>query len=199
MSTPSTAWYGKLPSLGDFASRRLPPQPLEALDRWLAEGLASWRERLPEGWLEQFLAGPSWRFAWPAGLLPGAGPVAGVLMPSVDRVGRYFPFVLLRPWPSALDGEALAWLHRLDDLALDAMQEDWSLDQLEAELARLDADLPPASWQSALPEAAMSQACWWRADHEGRTLWHCTGGLPHGPAFAALLGGFEPGGRTNHE
>lgn len=199
MNLPSTAWYGKLPSLGDFASRRLPPEQLEALDDWLAEGLAAWREREPETWLQQFLAGPSWRFVWPAGLLPGAGPLVGVLMPSVDRVGRYFPFVLLRPLALPLDGAGLAWLHRLDDLALDAMQEDWPLEQLEAELAKLDAEPPAAGAQSALPEAAAAQACWWREDHEGRPLWHCTPGLPRGAAFAALLGGHEPQGGTRHE
>ncbi|MGS0758915.1 type VI secretion system-associated protein TagF, partial [Roseateles sp. GG27B] len=45
-------WYGKLPSLGDFASRRLNPDFIEDWDVWLATGLGDWREREPTTWLE---------------------------------------------------------------------------------------------------------------------------------------------------
>jgi type VI secretion system protein ImpM len=67
-------------------------------------------------------------------------------MPSVDRVGRYFPFTVLRPLDvvpgSAPDMAALwQWLDRLDELAGDAMQDDWTVDRLEAELARMAAPL----------------------------------------------------------
>jgi type VI secretion system protein ImpM len=62
-------------------------------------------------------------------------------MPSVDRVGRYFPLTLMAPIETPSSGahlEALlGWLHRLDDAAADALHEDWSVDTLEAELARL--------------------------------------------------------------
>jgi len=87
-------WHGKLPSLGDFASRRLDASFIEPWDGWLAAGLLALREARPEGWLEDYLGSPSWRFLLMPGVLPGdAGKQAwaGVLMPSVDRVGRYFP------------------------------------------------------------------------------------------------------------
>ena len=153
-----TGWYGKLPSLGDFASRRLAPSFVEPWDDWLAGGLAAWREQSPEGWLEAYLASPSWRFVLMPGCLPG-GPGgqggdtcawAGVLMPSVDRVGRYFPLTLVRRLPGLpadlqqLDG-LLRWLHRLDDLALDVLHDDWTVEQLEAELPRLGHWAPPES------------------------------------------------------
>lgn len=147
-------WYGKLPSLGDFASRRLPPEFIEAWDDWLAAGLAGWREREPEAWLDHYLAGPSWRFLLMPGVLP-SGCWTGVLMPSVDRVGRYFPLTLAQPLallpPDATQTAGLlAWLQRLDDLALDALQDDWTLDQLEAELQRLG--LPPAPVPDPVPQ-----------------------------------------------
>jgi type VI secretion system protein ImpM len=37
-------WFGKLPSLGDFASRRLPDAFVSRWDRWLQGGLARARE-----------------------------------------------------------------------------------------------------------------------------------------------------------
>jgi len=145
-------WYGKLPSLGDFASRRLPPEFIEAWDDWLAAGLSDWREREPDAWLEHYLAGPSWRFLLMPGVL-ASGSWTGVLMPSVDRVGRYFPLTLAQPLallpPDAEQtAKLLAWLQQLDDLALDALQDDWTLDQLEAELQRLGALPAPAPDQA---------------------------------------------------
>jgi type VI secretion system protein ImpM len=93
-------WHGKLPSLGDFASRRLDAAFIDAWDSWLAAGLLGLRERNPAGWLDAYLASPSWRFLLMPGVLPGAAGAqgwAGVLMPSVDRVGRYFPFTIVQP------------------------------------------------------------------------------------------------------
>ena len=73
---------------------------------------------------------------WRAGRWPGGW--AGVLMPSVDRVGRYFPLTLARPLPAlpadAAQWRLLGWLQRLDDLAVDALHDDWTVERLEAEL-----------------------------------------------------------------
>lgn len=191
-----TCWYGKLATVGDFASRRLPPPPLEALDHWLANGLAGWREREPALWLEQYLTGPPWRFAWPAGTLPGIGALAGVLMPSVDRVGRYFPLALLHPLPHPLSPEGMGWLHRLSDLALDALHDDWTIEQLEDALARLDASIPLAE------DSPPKHLVWWCANADGALRWHHTDQLPTGTDFDALLAGrvgtFEPSGE-HHE
>ena len=87
--------YGKLPSLGDFVSRRLPRSFVQPWDAWLQRALAASRARLGAGWLETYLASPFWRFALAPGL---CGPEAwvGVLMPSTDRVGRTFPRVRRR-------------------------------------------------------------------------------------------------------
>jgi type VI secretion system protein ImpM len=138
-------WHGKLPSLGDFASRRLEPSFIDPWDGWLAAGLLRLREADPAGWLNSYLDSPSWRFLLMPGVLPGeAGQQAwaGVLMPSVDRVGRYFPLTLVQPLgelpASTQQMQSLwHWLGRLDELAGDALQEDWNIDQLERELARM--------------------------------------------------------------
>ncbi len=161
-------WHGKLPSLGDFASRRLGRDFLDPWDAWLAHGLNQMRQQNPAGWLAAYLASPSRRFLLMPGVLPGvAGQQAwaGVLMPSVDRVGRYFPFTLAMPL-AALPASTLQmqslwfWLGRLDDLAAEALHEDWAIDRLEAELVRMAGPdiqaLAPAS--GALPLAPGSLA-----------------------------------------
>lgn len=186
-----TGWYGKLPSLGDFAGRRLAPDLIETWDGWLANGLAQWRDQDPEGWLQAYLDGPSWRFLLMPGVLAGVAlPLAGVLLPSVDRVGRYFPLTLLRAVQGTPGTAAqLRWLHHLDDLAVDAMQDDWDIERLEAELLRLDQALADDDTEPLLPVLQAGQACWWRIGHDGQRVQHCTAGLPIGPDFVALLSG----------
>ena len=148
-------WYGKLPSLGDFASRRLEADFIEPWDLWLAEAMQAQRDAMGEGWLDAYLQSPPWRFVLMPGVLSGFDPglvLVGVLMPSVDRVGRYFPLTIAAsiaklPGSRAAYEALLAWLHRVEDAALDALQDDWTIEQLEAALA----DLAPPS---AVPEAA---------------------------------------------
>lgn len=148
-------WHGKLPTLGDFASRRLEAPFIDAWDGWLAAGLLALREAHPETWLEAYLGSPSWRFLLMPGVLPaaaGAQAWAGVLMPSVDRVGRYFPLTLVQslgegPSSTQQMQGLWQWLARLDDLARDALHEDWTAEQLEQELAGMaDADLTAVEW-----------------------------------------------------
>lgn len=214
-------WHGKLPALGDFASRRLPHEFIEPWDTWLAAGLQALREQAPAQWLEGYLASPIWRFLLLPGVLPGTPGEqgwAGVLMPSVDRAGRYFPFTVA--WPltclpaSAAAFEALhRWLHQLDDLAADALQDDWAVARLEAELGHL----PPPAWPAAsatggrestrdidtttdvttfIQEAALG---FWQTAASGQAFWWCqpgtgpgrlvvTQGLPGGAQIQCLLG-----------
>jgi type VI secretion system protein ImpM len=161
----SPGWHGKLPSLGDFASRRLDSSFIETWDGWLAAGLLALRESDPGGWLDAYLASPSWRFVLQPGVL-GEGGWAGVLMPSVDRVGRYFPFTLVRPLgggPASVQQAAALWhwLGRLDELASDALHDDWSVDRLESELARMAApalDGPELAAAAPLAAGALAEA-----------------------------------------
>jgi len=134
-------WYGKLPALGDFASRRLEPGWIAGWDGWLAEGLGSMREVRGEAWLAGYLASPPWRFVLSPGVLAESeGTWAGVLMASVDRVGRYFPLTIAAPLDSLPNSSAaldtlLSWLHGIEDAAADALNDDWDIDRLETELA----------------------------------------------------------------
>lgn len=202
-------WYGKLPTLGDFAQRRMDAGFLSAWDGWLAAGLLDLQRRQPTTWLDAYLASPSWRFVLAPGALPGAPGVsdtrawAGVLMPSVDKVGRYFPFSLVLPLaalPATLDTQRAlwAWLARLDDLAADALHEDWTVDQVEDALARLALPAwagPPAVDPPGLPAApgawhdealrtggdiaghlAQQAQALWQAQVQGLAWWHAAAG-----------------------
>ncbi len=197
----AAGWHGKLPTLGDFATRRLGPDFVEPWDAWLSEGIAALRRR--DDWLQAYLASPSWRFILMPGVMPG--PLgeqgwAGVLMPSVDRVGRYYPLTLAHPmgtWPTT--GDALdaiwRWLLQLDEAAADALQDDWDIDTLEAELQRLGPpphgdptsvdteapeplrEIPLAGHRHAAAAIAARSAALGLAHQRGQAFWYAESGL----------------------
>lgn len=88
----SISFYGKLPWVGDFIVRNLEFTLHRQIDRWLSAGLSALRDTDPN-WLEAYLSAPVWSFILPAGVW-GEQAVCGAIMPSVDKVGRYFPFIL---------------------------------------------------------------------------------------------------------
>jgi len=201
VSQPGPAgWHGKIPTLGDFATRRLDIDFVETWDGWLAGGLQSLRSR--DDWLAAYLTSPTWRFLLMPGSLPGSlgqRAWAGVLMPSVDRVGRYYPLTLAQPLAevpaAASDVDALwLWLTQLDDCAADALHEDWTVERLETELEHIggaptvttDAAAPipvgdpplqslTLGGQSHVPTClALQAAVLWQRQMHGRAVW-CTG------------------------
>lgn len=131
--------FGKLPGHGDFVSRRLPRAFVEAWDAWLQSGLAQSREQLGEGWREAYLGAPFWRFGLSGGLC-GAAPAVGVLMASVDRVGRYFPLTAAAPMPDAPFAPLLplvggGWFAALEEALLTAFDTPFDLDAFDARIA----------------------------------------------------------------
>lgn len=152
------AWYGKLASLGDFATRRLPQDTARLLDGWLAQGVDASRAQLGERWLNVYLTSPLWRFAWAPGVLDAAWWF-GLMMPSVDNVGRYFPLVVLQSRAEApASGDALnrleQWYAGVARAALRTLQPGSSLEQFEAELAQLAGGSPLPQGSPAAPWAA---------------------------------------------
>lgn len=191
-------WYGKLAMLGDFASRRLPQGFIDACDDWLARGIEASRAQLGARWLDVYLTGPIWRFAWAPGVLPGPDGQQwwmGVMMPSVDKVGRYFPLVIVRNLPALpATAEGLnalqAWYAQLSAAALGSLRPGATLEDFESTLARAAApgetahvapaasQLLPGRVRHTLPVAA-SLVTWAQglmvADalqrHAGHSLW----------------------------
>jgi type VI secretion system protein ImpM len=139
-------FYGKLPALGDFVTRRLPREGfLDTWDTWLSEGLRQTREAMGDAWLPTYLTSPVWRFAISAGVC-GPDPWAGVLMPSVDRVGRYFPLTLAVPLPKGTAAIGVAacdpWFAKAEALALSALEDPFDLETFDHAVEDLGA--PPA-------------------------------------------------------
>ena len=131
-------FYGKVTSLGDFVTRRLPDNFVQGWDEWLQYGIAASREQMQRTWLETYLTSPIWRFALAPGIF-GEVAWAGVLMPSVDRVGRHFPLTLA----GGVAGEcriyewlnnAKSWYENLEDLALSSLDEGFQLERMEQAL-----------------------------------------------------------------
>lgn len=81
--------YGKLPGRGDFVRAGWDDTIVDALDHWLADGLAAWRPDDDLAFAARFAAVPLFTFYLPPGWI-ATPALHGVLSPSVDRAGRYF-------------------------------------------------------------------------------------------------------------
>jgi type VI secretion system protein ImpM len=132
-------WFGKLAMLGDFAHRRLPVPVVQHCDEWLSQGVAASRRDLGERWLDAYLTAPVWCFAWAPRVIDEVWWL-GVVMPSVDAVGRYFPLVICRrAIPASLHADALSqwgsWYTALGGCALATLQSAATIDEFESQLA----------------------------------------------------------------
>ncbi|MDR3435261.1 type VI secretion system-associated protein TagF [Telmatospirillum sp.] len=120
-------FFGKIPARGDFVTRRLAPAVVKPLDDWLQLSIATSRRQLGDDWLPTYLGTPIWRFILGPGVC-GETAMAGVLMPSVDRVGRYFPLVLAAALPGCvapvrLIEDARSWFDMVEALALSSLDD----------------------------------------------------------------------------
>ena len=142
---------------GDFASRRLPAEWVQACDVWLSACVSSSTRQLGSRWLDTYLSAPVWRFAWGPGVVDHQWWF-GVLMPSCDNVGRYFPMVIVQQRAVAptdrigLDHLDLWWAH-LARSALATLAEGATLEAFETALH----DAPPWPFAGAIqPVAALT-------------------------------------------
>jgi type VI secretion system protein ImpM len=153
--TAVLGYYGKVPTRGDFVLRRLPRSFLDPWDGWLQRAIAVSREQLAEAWLDAYLTSPIWRFAVSAGVCGGQA-VAGVLMPSVDSVGRYYPMTIatLQPGPRNpfdVAARAEAWFAGAEDAALSCLEQGFRLEGLDKRLGALGAALDGTGVRPAQP------------------------------------------------
>jgi type VI secretion system protein ImpM len=163
-SRQPAGFFGKLPSRGDFVRGSLSRDVAEAWDRWLQAVLPAAIVRMEgeEEWQATWLSAPSWRFRLPSGMC-GPLPLAGIWLPSRDRIGRPFPLIAAADGATA-EEEHLDRLEAICRRAIDAML---SPDQLDAELGRAaQANLPP---NRRSPPQSPNSAVWWRSDAAAST------------------------------
>ncbi|MBS1816340.1 MAG: type VI secretion system-associated protein TagF [Acidobacteria bacterium] len=149
-------FYGKLPSHGDFVRRRVSDEFVDMWDAWLRGCLAAAKDELGPGWLEVYLTSPAWRFLCAAGVA-GAAPVIGLVAPSVDRVGRYFPLTIVAELPDDAPllpaaSAASAFLDAAELLVIETLAtDDVDFDRFDARVAALDGPLSVVSTPAGLP------------------------------------------------
>ena len=85
--------YGKLPTKRDFIAVGATRDFLDQWEPWLQSSVSASQATLKDQWQQAFLRAPIWRF-WLGAELCGATTI-GAFMPSLDRIGRYFPLTLM--------------------------------------------------------------------------------------------------------
>lgn len=144
---PGFGAFGKMPALGDFFRLNLPRDFVDTWDAWLQAGIAGLRDRMGGAWDGCYLSAPIWRFSLPKGQA-GEAAMVGVMMPSVDRVGRQFPLTLASHIPLDTPAEThflnAPLFDRLENLALSALDDSMTRDHLQARLAELPAPVTQA-------------------------------------------------------
>jgi type VI secretion system protein ImpM len=173
-------FYGKLPARGDFVRAGLPREFTDLWDDWLQSVIAGSQSTMGDSWLSAYLEAPIWRFTLPPGMC-GSLAALGLLMPSVDKAGRYFPltFAALRTGGfAASSGEA--WLAQCEVAGLSALENDTPPEEISAMIGAPD-----------LPDEAVPgrEAVWWSEGSSRVTPTRLTlRCLPDAATFAAMLG-----------
>ena len=207
--------YGKMPALGDFFRLGAEREFVTPWDNWLQSTLLAAQSALGAGFQTAYMSAPIWRFALPPSVA-GTQGVVGVLMPSVDRVGRRFPLTLLAQtgYGEQAPLRNLIWqalvLDKVEALALDALDDAMTREVLGERLALLA--LRPMGLPSRIHSAGTSlvlanevpdlfcadlaldlaggdlhRACAWAATIEGNARMILTSGLPQGEVATALF------------
>ncbi len=145
MSTESliNGYYGKVSTHGDFVSRGLPASFINPWDAWLQEAIINSQQQLGESWLSCYLTGPIYHFVLAPGICGEHGWM-GIMMPSVDRIGRYYPMTIvtmnrLQINPFIALQDETDWFTQVENLALSSLEDNFNLQQFNRELDLLKA------------------------------------------------------------
>ena len=181
-------WFGKIPSLGDFATRRLPISFVAPWDEWLSVELSSARVFLADTWTETYGQAPVSCFALGAGVLDDlAHAWLGILVPSVDRVGRQYPLTIamLRP-PDAAATVGRRWWATLAATGRRALDSTGGADAVDEVLATCRGEADVEGMPPELAHLGEGMSAWWSGFDD--TCASIVRGLPRAECFRQLLG-----------
>ena len=189
----AAGWYGKLPGLGDFAMRRLPPAFVERWDAWLQAGLQDMPHARRAS--DDSALAPVRRF-WLGPGVVDALAWGGLLMPSTDRAGRRFPLTVAQPMPALAQAiAARRWFTSVVAAMRFTQGNEHTLDDFEECLgALLPPPLRPAPRADELLAAELLNtraACsaWWCHGAVGAKDFLVFDGMPAPGVLATLLDG----------
>ncbi|HEY3786490.1 MAG TPA: type VI secretion system-associated protein TagF [Steroidobacteraceae bacterium] len=198
-SPETVGWFGKIPALGDFVGRGLPASLLRPWDEWLSAELSEARALLAESWAASYRQAPTLCFVLGPGSLDGQA-WQGILLPSVDRVGREFPLTIAQcRAPLAVEAPESPWWGSLVTLGQQIRESSRSADAVDEALGVfVRRSLPPGQsvesdgWQTPPHRAAMEpgKSAWWRfsAGPLAAGFPAAFDGLPRGAALRGLFG-----------
>ncbi|WP_192022877.1 type VI secretion system-associated protein TagF [Shewanella sp. WPAGA9] len=140
-------YCGKVPSKGDFLQENLDIDFFKNWNEWLQAVIAVSKEQSGNEWLDYYLTSPVWHFSLSAGVCCEQA-VVGTLIPSVDNVGRHYPFTLAgfhqqaavcgwheNEWSTQFEAQILQVLE--DDINLETWLNDVSGQQYTVPVAAL--------------------------------------------------------------
>ncbi|SDT88518.1 type VI secretion system-associated protein TagF [Halopseudomonas salegens] len=163
-------FYGKIPSVGDFVHRGLSGASISLIDAWLQAGMDS-MDLNSSPHYERYMVSPICCFILPKNVW-SHNAVAGFIMPSIDRVGRLFPLVVMLEMSQEEDIDhailASALAHASAD-ALHALHQRLSPGELYDRLV-CSRELTIKAGNSAVFDAGIGDSCsiggtrslWWR-------------------------------------
>lgn len=186
-------FFGKLPTHGDFVSSGVGRKLQGALDAWLQSSLQAIQTEFGSQWERRFRSMPSWRFVVERDLW-GPATLAGVIVPSLDRVGRNFPLVVAAqlhgfsedPRSLCLDD---TWFIAIEGLAETSARRDFDIDTFTTGLKWLR--LPrPGQFDDGMEQSSLIPpgTLWWRMDPDERRMkGFRVGGAPGPSDFLKLV------------
>ncbi len=198
--------YGKIPSMGDFMRVGLSASFIKVWDGWMQERVIEAQQMMGQNWQQSYFSAPIWRFTLPP-QHTGVAAMSGIIMASVDRVGRQYPLTFITAHPP----DRLALRHfanrrvfeRLETLALTVLDHDLGKDELSAALAAEHmipvADMhahgptysgpiqPEALLAAEAIERDLGHRAIWSTTMEGNSRMMMCSALPNTQEFLALF------------
>ena len=151
-------FFGKIPLTGDFLHRRMSSVFMNRWDEWLKINILHSQNTLGERWLPVYSQSPMWRFCIAPGIIDDKAYI-GIMIPSVDSVGRYFPLTVvqavdIKAIPFILSAKANQWFQQIEDLLLDLLEGyEPDLQDFDTKITALQAE-----WVESLPSIAAGVA-----------------------------------------